>query len=770
MDASNTVGRTPALGTTLGAYRIERELGHGGMGVVFLAYDTNLHRQVALKTIPASAIIGASSALLLREARNAAALTHPNICTVYEVGAANDVAFIAMEYVEGRSLRERMGGRPLSTAEILSYGSQAADALAYAHERGVVHRDLKAENAISSDSGLLKIVDFGLARRSDPLVADTTTAPSIVPPGALAGTPYAMAPEQVRGEPADSRTDIWALGVVLYEMASGAKPFDAPGVAEMFSSILRDAPRPLPASVPAALKAVIERCLEKEPARRYQRAGEVKAALDTIQRGVAPWRAWRYHFVKHPLAASCIAAVAIVSVLPFENLTGDPAQEYFSDGLTDETISQLGRLHPQRLSVMARTSSMRYKHRDVPIDQIGRELGVDYVLEGSARREGNRVRITVTLIQAHDQLQRWSEIFERELAGILILQSEIAGGVAHSLALSLLPEEQARLASARTIDPEAFEAYLKGASHATKFNRADLDRALEYFETALRKNPDYALAYAGIGRVWSARQQMGLVAPSEAVPRLKEAYHRASSLDDTLPEAHLGLANTYTWSDWNWAAGEAEFKRAIALRPDYAEARAFFAHYLFIMRRPREALAEVHRALELDPLSDLVLGICGQGFMFAGRPDEAMRAFRTALDTAPHSMVALNGYARALYQAGRYVDAVNAEKDVWSARGDGEMVDALDRGFRSGGYIGAFHTGADLLGARFIAGQRTVNPNAVVVMYLRAGETDKVFEWVDRAMANHSPNMPYVGLGPAWDRVRGDPRMQAVLRKMNLPG
>jgi serine/threonine protein kinase len=285
-----------APGMTLGSYRIERVLGRGGMGAVFLAYDTRLHRQVALKVMDGPADSDTSRIRLLREARNAAALNHPNICTIYEVGEANGSAFIAMEYVEGRSLRDQLDAGAMLLEDVFRCGLQAADALGYAHDHGVIHRDFKAANAILTETGRLKIVDFGLARRGDAVMAGATTIASLVPAGAAAGTPYAMAPEQVRGEATDARTDIWALGVLLCEMASGAKPFDAATIPELFSSILRDSPADLPHAVPVEMRAVIARCLEKEPARRYQHTGEVRAALDAIQAGtVAPWVAWRYH-------------------------------------------------------------------------------------------------------------------------------------------------------------------------------------------------------------------------------------------------------------------------------------------------------------------------------------------------------------------------------------------------------------------------------------------------------------------------------------------
>ena len=532
-----------------------------------------------------------------------------------------------------------------------------------------MHRDFKAANVMITGDGRLKIVDFGLAWRGDALVVGETTMESAVPAGALAGTPYAMAPEQVRGDPADARTDIWALGVLLYEMVTGAQPFTGATVPELFSSILRDPPKPWPDRVAVAIKPVIERCLEKEPARRYQHAGEVRVALDAIRSGmVPPWTAWRYHLTHRrwlaPAAALILVAAVLVgfnaggvrdrllgnvaapitlAVLPFENLTGDPDQDYFSDGLTEETITQLGRLHPQQLRVIGRASSMRYKNRDAPLDQIGRELGVQYVLAGTARREGSRVRVGATLIDVRDQTQRWAETFDRELASILTLQRDVARGVAGSLALALLPAEQARLDAVKTVNPEAYEAVLRGRSHVIKVTREDLDAALRYFELALQKDPDYGLAYAGIANVWSGRRQLGFAPPAEATPRLKAAAAKAIALvGDDSSYAHLRLALDATFTDWNWAEAEPSFRRAIDLAPNDAEARAFYAHYLEIMHRPAEAMTEMRRAMALDPLSELIQSLSGATLMRAGRLDEAMANAENILKTTPNSSQALS--------------------------------------------------------------------------------------------------------------------------------
>jgi serine/threonine protein kinase/TolB-like protein/Tfp pilus assembly protein PilF len=806
---SNTVTGTALVGTMLGTYRIERLLGRGGMGVVYLAYDTTLRRRVALKVVASPAGDETAQARLLREARSAAALNHPSICTIHEVGDANGSAFIAMEYVDGRPLSDLLGDGALPVAEALRYAIHVADALAYAHDNGVVHRDFKAANVMITARRSLKIVDFGLARREDALVADATTIASLAPAGVAAGTPYAMAPEQVRGAGTDARTDIWALGVLLHQMVSGMKPFSASTSPELFSSILRDAPAPLPSGVPAVMRLVIERCLEKEPERRYEHAHELRAALEAIQAGTMPqWATWGARIRRHPWVAAAVAAFALITllvsvnvggvrerllgsppaaaepiklaVLPFENLTGDPEQEYFSDGLTQEMITQLGRLHPQRLSVIARTSSMRYKNRDVPLEEIGRELGVDYVLEGSARREGSRVRISATLIQVRDQTQRWADNFDRELAGILALQSDVARGVARSLALTLAPDARERLDTAQPVNPKAYEAYLRGLSHLEKLTRADLDPAMRNFEAALANDPTYALAYLRIHQVWAARQQFGAIAPSNAAPAMKAALTKALELkvlelDETRALAHYRLADQAR-TEFDWTTEEVNFRRAIDLDPNFAEARAFYSGALLRTRRTEEAIAQIQRAIELDPLNPSFQVLYCNRLVRVRRYDEAIVQCRNALTTAPDAGPALTSLGTALHFTGRYNEAVDHERMRATRRGDRQFNDALALGFAEGGYRSAMRRAGDLLAARARqtdGGRREDliggNELRVARFYLFAGENDQALDWLERGYEARDPNLPSISDSPEVDPLRNDPRFQALLRRLNLP-
>jgi TolB-like protein/Tfp pilus assembly protein PilF len=775
-------------GATLGSYRIERLLGRGGMGAVFLAYDSRLHRNVALKVIDDTAGDAAAGARLLREARSAAALTHPHICTIHEVGEADGTSFIAMEYASGRTLRAVLDEAPLALGHALRLGIQAADALGYAHERGVVHRDLKAANAIVDEDGRLTIIDFGLARRADALMSTATTQGPLLGVAADAGTPYAMAPEQIRGQPVDERTDIWALGVLLYEMVAAAKPFAAVSAADLFVSILTAAPAAFPATVPRDLRAVIERCLEKEPDRRYQRAADVRAALSAIEAGASVPRATRrggrtrWLALAGALVGIAVLAVAVnvgglrdrlagaptsiapirLAVLPFTNLARDPEQEYFSDGLTDDMITQLGRLHPQRLSVIARTSSMQYKGRSAPIEEVGRELDVDYVLEGTARREGTRVRINATLIRIRDRSQQWAGTYDRELAGILAVQNEVARGVAQELAFALLPAEEARLANAPAVNPEAYEAYLRGLFHADKLTRQDLDLAQQYFESALAHDPGYAPAYAGLALVWAGRNQLGYVAPSDAIASARVAATAAIRLDDALALAHYALASV-AWTEWDWDAVEAEVRRAIEINPNDARPPALYAHVLIARNRTAEAISYAAQARALDPLSAFNQSIYGTMLYFDGRYEDAITALQTALRMAPDLPIAHCGLWYSYYLTGRFEQALRGA-DGCIGHYDPSVGAAL---LEEGGYTEAMRRVASRLAAGFDGVY--VAPIDVMTAYLHAGDTELAFDWLVRSVDARDPNMFAISTEPLIrDKLGADPRFGALLRRVGL--
>jgi TolB-like protein len=456
-----------------------------------------------------------------------------------------------------------------------------------------------------------------------------------------------------------------------------------------------------------------------------------------------------------------------IAVLPLRNASGDPEQEYLGDGLMEELIVQLGRLHPERLGVIARTSAMHYKNTDKSIADIGRELGVGYVLEGSALRDGDGVRVTAELIQVSDQTQRWAESYDREFPGILQLQRDVAQAVARSLAVKLLPQEQARLAAIGTVNAEAYDAYLKGSQYWIRLGAADLDDAERYFNLALEKDPNFAPAYAGLAFVWVCRQQIGYVPPAEAGPRAKAAVSKALEMADTYFEAHLALADILTWTDWNWAAAGREWERAIELNPAYPDTRAYHSHYLLITGRPAEGLKEIEAAMTADPYNIIFLGFYASALEYFRRYDDVLAAAGKVLEIMPDNVVGLALSWSAYESKGMYEQAFASAMALYRLLyGDLDEGGILDRTYSSSGYAAAMSEAAELLVAR----SRTmfVLPTDVALLYVSGGDRDQAIAWLDRGYEVRDPAMPYLGW-PMYDLLRSDPRFKEITRRMNLP-
>jgi serine/threonine-protein kinase len=752
-----------------GRYRIEREIGRGGMALVYLAEDLKHRRRVAVKVLNPISAAHIGSERFLREIEIAARLAHPNILPLHDSGDADGILYYVMPFVEGETLRGRLNReKQLPLDDAIQVAREVADALAYSHSMGLIHRDIKPEN-ILFQSGHAVVTDFGIARA----VTDRVTESGM----AIGTLPY-MSPEQAAARSdLDGRTDIYSLGCVLYEMLTGELP-----LGPTISPASQEGPavdlRTIRPSISLPLADVIGKALARVPADRFSTALQFREALDAPVMPLRPAKKVRWR--QFALAGGLLAVVAAyrilapavpgnikLAVLPFENLTGDPAQDYFSDGLTEEMITQLGRLAPQRLGIIARTSAMRYKKTDKPVDQIGRELGAEYVLEGSARREGNRVRIAAQLIRARDQTQVWAETYDRDMSGILVVQGAVAQGVAGSLALTLLPGERARLASPRAVNPEAYEAYLRGHEHNSKLTRADLETSLEYYRIALAKDSSYALAYAGIAHAWSGLQQMGFVPPAEAQPHMREAIAQALALDSTLAGAHARLAGLTAWSDWNWKAGEVEFQKALALDPGAAETHASYSHFLQIMKRPTEAATHIRKAMELDPLNPQVRAFYAVVLNQDRRFDEGLAQLRQVLATVPNMPMALTQVPNALHLQGRLDEALKEERTAWSLRKDEEALRVLEQGYAEGKYPGAMHRLADLLAAR------TRSPAAarlnVAAYYLKAGDHDKALDWLERAFQARDPNVPYIRIAPLYDPLRGEARFEKVIEGLRFP-
>jgi eukaryotic-like serine/threonine-protein kinase len=771
-----------APGMTLGTHRLERLLGRGGMGAVFLAFDTRLQRQVAIKVIEDRTD---TRIRLLREARNVAALNHPNICTIHEVGESDGTAFIAMEYVAGRSLRDRIDEAALPVDEVVRLGIQAAGALAYAHDHSVIHRDFKAANVIVSESGWLKIVDFGLARRGDALQTDATTMASAVPAGAVAGTPYAMAPEQIRGTTADARTDVWALGVLLYEMATGARPFTGQTFPEVFSSILTSAPDPLPANIPAALRIVIERCLEKEPERRYQRAGDVQVALEAFAAGAVPW-SWTYHLSRRPVVTAIAAVLLVVAllvglnsgrlrdrllgssgdaaplrlaVLPLQDLSGEPGQAFFAAGMHDSLITDLARL--RGLRVTARASSRQYAETTKSIREIARELNVDAVLTGSVARSGERMRVTAQLIDAATENHLWTEQYDRAVREVLSLQNEIVAAIAREVRVQLTPDERQRLARARPVNPEAHEAYLRGMFLVNQANPDQVSKGLALLHDAVDKDPGHALPYAYLAAGYSTLGHAPSP-PPDAFGRARAAALKALELDETVADAHaiLGELILYGERTWDWPAAQRSFQRAIELNPELPRAHAHYAWYLALFDRWDEAIASIRRAEEVDPLTPL--WPAWRSFMAnsAGRFDEGVLAAEKSLELNPNFPVGHGVLGMAYTGKAMYKEAVAAFQKVESIRKQPEV--GLGVAYARAGQSGDARAVAAAL-------ERANNPMGAAVVYGVLGDRDVAFRLLEAAYEERDSNIPWIQSDPNLRTLSDDPRFGDLLRRMKLP-
>ena len=788
-----------AAGARLGPYEIQSALGAGGMGEVYRARDSRLERDVALKVLPAAALADETArARLVREARLASKLNHPHICTIYDVGESEGRTYVAMELVEGQSLSDRVARGALPIAEVVAYGQQMAAALAHAHAKGVVHRDFKSANVVVTPEGEVKALDFGLAKRlaSDELADGTTRSrQSLTEAGVVAGTLAYMAPEQLRGRPADARSDIWALGVVLYELAAGRRPFQGKTGFELSSAILSQPIPAVPASVPAPLAAVIDRCLAKEPGARYQRAGDVRAALEALQTGtVAPWMHRRYLIRRRAWPAWVAAALVVVSllvgsllvgfdvggvrgrlagthgiprieslaVLPLENLSGDSSQDYFAAGMTETLITDLARLGALK-RVTARGSVMRYRGTTLSFAEIARELKVDALITGSVLRSAGLVSLTVQLIDPKTEAQLWTNRYQRDLKDVIRLQNDIVAAIVGELKAQLTPDDQVRLASARPVNPDAYDAYLKGWIEANRLSRQNLETAMEYFRLALQKDPGFALAHVGIARVWVTRGHLGHVLPRDAVPEVRAAIARALALDERLAEAYALLGHSQFYLEWNWEAARGSWQRAIELNPNDAEVRVVMAAFAAAMGQLEGTSAAFEAALESDPHNPQLRDYYGHQLLRLRRYDEAIVQFRRVLGAEPNFTSSLDGLWSAYHFKQMYGEAAQYAARLLAVGAYPELGAAFERENASLGYAGALRNAA----AR--REERSGTSFGIAGMYAFAGDKDLALRWLEKAYQDGDSTMVYLKADPSFDMLRDDPRFQALLRKMNFP-
>jgi serine/threonine-protein kinase len=760
--ASRASSQDLLVGLELGHYRIIEKIGAGGMGEVYRARDQHLARDVAIKVLPPGTLTDESARKHFREeALILSQLNHPNVATIHDFDTQQGVDFLVMEYIPGITLSTKVAAGALPEKEVLRLGVQLAEGLAAAHELGIIHRDLKPGNVRVTADGRVKILDFGLAMLVQPVSSDAETA-SRTETREVAGTLSYMAPEQLKGEAVDARSDLWAAGVALYEMATGRRPFEGKtftAVADQILHVQAPALQELQPGLSQRLADIILKCLEKDAENRYQSAKELRVDLRRLTLRPSTARAGVAAIRKRPHSKR----IRSVAVLPLTNFSRDPEQEYFADGMTEALICDLAKL--RAVKITSRTSVMRYKGRETPLPQIAAELNVDAVVEGSVMRVGPRVRITAQLIHAASDTHLWAESYDREFEDVLLVQSEIARAIAREIQVAITPEEAKRLSSARRVNPEAYEAYLKGRFHWYKLSREHLDTALKYFQVSLERDPRDPLAYVGIAWVWGSRGDCGLVPPREALPKARAAALRAIELDDSLAEAHMTLGMIRA-DGWEWDEAAKEYQRAIELMPNSAEAHFFLSDVLLSRQRVEEWKTHVERTLELDPLNFFFRCFYGWHLLYLCRHDEAIVELHKALKTEPNLPAAHLRLWSAFCGKGMYEEAVAEAQTFFEVLGDKEVVQALQRGYIDTGYSGAMRLAAETLRER--SDLSYVQPTQIARLYAHAGDKDRALEWLEKAYQERLPAMIHLGVDPDWSSLRSEPRFQDLLRRLNL--
>ena len=839
---------TISSGTKLGRYEIRSKIGAGGMGEVYLAQDTRLDRKVALKILPAD--LAANQDRMRRfvqEAKAAAALNHPNIATIHEIGESDGVNYIAMEFIDGVTLREKIHQELTELRKLLRFLQHAAEGLARAHAAGIVHRDLKPDNIMVTRDGHAKILDFGLAKLIEPPpvsgVDSSEVATAVMPqhstPGAIMGTVGYMSPEQAQGKISeiDQRSDIFSFGCILFEAVTGKKPFEGESVIKSLHMVVYEPPPPiadLNPSAPAELQRIVRRCLAKDPEDRYQTIKDVAIELRELRRelegagldttvppparsGAAigssadptssesarsqtdvpspslQTRASSAEYVvtgitRHKLVTGIVvlvliasavgiglfwrarnteAAIESIAVLPFENKSNDADTEYLSDGLAESLIYRLSQL--PHLKVSPTSSVMRYKGKATDIKTIAAELGVSAVMTGRIVQRGDNLTISVELVDARNNKLLWGEQYERKLSDLLATQREIITEITQKLKLRLSGEGEQKLAKKYTDNNEAYQLYLKGLFHYAKRTKEDLQKSIEYFQQAIKLDPDFARAYVGVSQTYSVMPSYSYLSAKEAFPKAKAAAQKALEIDPSMADAHTALASTYAGYDWNWAEAEREFKRAIALNPNVADSHYRYAlDYLIPMKRTDEAIREMKRALEFEPLSIAMNANLAGAYMYARQNDLALEQARKTYDLEPGHVTARIWLANIYVSVGMYKEVITlCEQTLRDNPADEYSLVYSAYAYAKMGRRGEAE---DIL-KKVRNSEKTslVDPYDFAMIDVALGNRDLAFAELEKDFAEHGYYVTTLSVDPLMDPLRDDPRFAALVKRIGLP-
>ena len=796
---------TLTSGTSLGPYQILSLLGAGGMGEVYLAEDSRLGRKVALKLLPAEFTQDADRLRrFTNEAKAASALNHPNILTIYEIGQMEGIHFIAAEYVEGQTLRQHITPAGMELPVALDVAMQVASALAAAHAAGIVHRDIKPENVMLRPDSLVKVLDFGLAKLTARQVATPDPdAPTMVrdqtQPGIIMGTLAYMSPEQVRGLEVDARSDIFSLGVVAYEMIASRSPFEEATTSDVIAAILRSDPQPLiyySPTLPAELQRIIGKALRKDREERYQGVKDLLLDLKNLKQELelearlgrplqpelsggqraesssgqvlgttAEGRTDSSSGLRRgaaPRRRPSRKAINSLAVLPLANASADREAEYLSDGISESLINSLSQL--PKLRVMARSTVFRYKGREADPITVGDDLNVRAVVTGRVHLVGDRLEIGIELVDTRDGSLLWGEKFNRRLADIFAVQEEIAQEITEKLRLKLTGEEKKKLQKRHTENTAAYQLYLKGRFHWNKRTPEGFKKGIEYFQQAIEKDPDYALAYAGLADSFNILATYSAIPPREFFSQAKAAAMKALAIDDQLAEAHTSLAYTTQLYDWDLSAAEREFKRAIKLNPNYANAHHWYSVALVVMGRVEECLAEMKRAQELDPLSVIINATAAWLYYHAHQYDRAIEQGLKALEmdaafSTTHFFLGL-----AYVQTGRYAEAIAALGKAGARSGGLPVtVAALGHAYAVSGQRDEAIKILDQLIE--LSKQRYISPYDIARIYAGLGQKEEAFAWLEKAYEERSSSMTYLKVEPQFDDLHSDPRFASLLQR-----